>query len=183
MNESDIPVQSARSILVATLLALFFSAVILVVAVLPAEYNIDPTGLGKSLGLTQLSGAEANETEIIEPDKVVSGEKQGFRGDRNQIVVPPMQGIEYKLQLAQYGKLKYEWQSVGGPLYFDFHGEPQGDTSGFFESYSIGTSSSMSGTLTTPFEGSHGWYWRNDSPRPITVTLVTQGKYTVLGIK
>lgn len=38
----------------ATMAALLVAALVIVVAVLPAEYGIDPTGLGKRLGLTQM---------------------------------------------------------------------------------------------------------------------------------
>jgi hypothetical protein len=38
----------------ATMAAVLLAALITVVAVLPAEYGIDPTGLGKRLGLTQM---------------------------------------------------------------------------------------------------------------------------------
>jgi hypothetical protein len=46
----------------------------------------------------------------------------------------------------------------GTPLYFDLHGEPQGDTTGYFESYAIATLRAMKGSFTSPFSGSHGWY-------------------------
>jgi hypothetical protein len=38
----------------ATLLAVVVAAILVVTAVLPAEYGIDPTGLGRRLGLTQM---------------------------------------------------------------------------------------------------------------------------------
>lgn len=41
----------------ATVLAVLSAMVLLVVAVLPAEYGLDPTGMGKRLGLLQLSQA------------------------------------------------------------------------------------------------------------------------------
>lgn len=38
----------------ATIAAVVVAALVIVVAVLPAEYGVDPTGLGKRLGLTQM---------------------------------------------------------------------------------------------------------------------------------
>ena len=37
---------------------------ILVVAILPAEYGIDPTGLGSTLGLVNIAKNDATETEL-----------------------------------------------------------------------------------------------------------------------
>src|SRR5688572_17099524 len=45
---------SSRSLLRSTLIALATAAVLLVTAVLPAEYGVDPTGIGRVLGLTQM---------------------------------------------------------------------------------------------------------------------------------
>jgi hypothetical protein len=44
----------ARGLLRATLLAVIAAAAITVGVVLPAEYGVDPTGIGRVLGLTQM---------------------------------------------------------------------------------------------------------------------------------
>jgi hypothetical protein len=66
-------------------------------------------------------------------------------------------------------------------LYFDFHGEPAGDTTGYFKSYQENTLSESKGTQLIPFEGSHGWYWKNETAKPISVMLRTEGRYRVIG--
>ncbi|WP_310571366.1 hypothetical protein [Gemmatimonas sp.] len=38
----------------ATLVAVVVAVAVLITAVLPAEYGVDPTGLGRRLGLTQM---------------------------------------------------------------------------------------------------------------------------------
>jgi hypothetical protein len=45
---------SSRTLLRSTLLALAVAAALLVTVVLPAEYAIDPTGIGRVLGLTRM---------------------------------------------------------------------------------------------------------------------------------
>lgn len=45
---------SARALARSTLLAAVVAALLLVTTVLPAEYGIDPTGIGRVLGLTQM---------------------------------------------------------------------------------------------------------------------------------
>jgi hypothetical protein len=49
---SELP--SSRSLLRSTAIAAATAAVLLVTAVLPAEYGVDPTGVGRLLGLTQM---------------------------------------------------------------------------------------------------------------------------------
>jgi hypothetical protein len=51
---------STGKIVTATIFALIVGAIVLVVAVLPAEYGIDPLGTGKALGLLELAQANAN---------------------------------------------------------------------------------------------------------------------------
>ncbi len=34
-----------------------------------------------------------------------------------------------------------------------------------------------SGVLEAAFDGKHGWFWRNRSSKPVTVTLRTEGDY------
>jgi hypothetical protein len=45
---------SARSLLRSTLIALAVAIALLITVVLPAEYGIDPTRIGRVLGLTQM---------------------------------------------------------------------------------------------------------------------------------
>ncbi len=59
---------SARKLVKATLGSIVVAAMILVTTVLPAEYGIDPTGIGARLGLDALaSTAEAAERPVPQP--------------------------------------------------------------------------------------------------------------------
>ena len=71
----------------------------------------------------------------------------------------------------------YAWKTDGEVLFFDFHGEPANDTSGYFKSFANGTNSESSGSLTATFTGTHGWYWKNSSAKPVVITLKTRGDY------
>lgn len=172
------------SCIVSTVLAL----VILLIAVLPAEFNIDPTGLGNKLGLTQLANTTNEEDRpiAIACDKNSTQDQQEnltHWQDQVIIVLPPHKGVEYKFNIEKDQVFDFEWQTLAKkPLYFDFHGEPKGDTSGYFRSYKETTDYQSSGTLNPPFSGSHGWYWENKSGRTITIHLKTKGNYTVKGL-
>ncbi|KGJ90995.1 hypothetical protein [Colwellia psychrerythraea] len=166
--------QKSRSLLKATVISLVIAIVVLVLFILPAEYNIDPTGVGEKLGLTVFN----NEAKPV--DTAVS--KQGQQ-DSVILIVPAGKGIEYKLAMKQYSKATYEWTTESGELYVDLHGEPKGDTTGYFESYTIATANEMKGSFTAPFEGSHGWYWKNKSNKDIQVQLIFNGEYAIEGLK
>lgn len=97
--------------------------------------------------------------------------------DSISVTIPEDDYIEYKLYMDKDATLEYTWETNGEPLFFDFHGEPAGDTSGYFKSYRESTERQASGTLTTPFAGTHGWYWRNDSEQPVTIQLKINGAY------
>jgi len=85
--------------------------------------------------------------------------------------------LEYKFRMKKDAKLQYSWDTGGDKLFFDFHGEPKGDTTGYFKSYKESTNSKSSGFFTAPFEGVHGWYWKNINNKPVTVTLRVKGDY------
>lgn len=179
MSEREQSIQPAKTLAKAFTAALILAIIIFLTIVLPAEYNIDPTGVGDKLGLTILAAPAPEQILVvaqIQGDSVV-------RKDETTITIPADKGLEYKFHLQQYAKLKYEWSSGESVLYFDLHGEPQGDTTGYFESFAEASSNEMKGSMTAPFEGSHGWYWRNDSDKEVVVSLKTQGSYEIIGLK
>ena len=96
------------------------------------------------------------------------------------VIIPARGEKEYKLQLAKGKSLEYTWQTNKGELFFDFHGEPKGDSTGYFKSFKKGTTSHENGNLTTVFEGTHGWYWKNNGAEPVTVHLKISGFYEEL---
>ena len=148
---------------------------------MPAEYNIDPTGMGNKLGLTVFNDEKAITTATNSAQSEV--EKPQGESEQIKVVVPARSGVEYKFVMEQYQKIKYQWQTDGASLYFDLHGEPQGDTTGYFESYAIAELNGMKGSFTTPFAGSHGWYWKNTTDFPVTVQLIVKGEYLKHGLK
>ena len=178
MNEITFPLQSVPTLIKATVVALIMAIVVFMTIVLPAEFNYDPTGVGSYLGLTVF----AKETPVVAAAQPPGEQSPQFQQNQVTVSVPPNMGVEYKFSIQKYGNLSYEWATNGEPLYFDFHGEPKGDTSGYFESYAIATTHEMQGSMTVPFEGVHGWYWKNVSDKEIVVTLKTQGNYQVIGL-
>ena len=182
-HELEHTVQSKKTLLKATAFAAVLAVIVFFVAILPAEFGTDPTGLGKMMRLTQLSGqtstAQAATTQVASTKPTLSDQE-----DSVDISIPAGKGLEYKFYLVGGDAMRYGWSTKGGELlYFDFHGEPQGDTTGYFESYTIRTANNGRGSFTASFEGSHGWYWKNKGHTDIVVTLQTEGSYKIIGLK
>jgi len=93
------------------------------------------------------------------------------------VTIPARGDKEYKLHIDKGATFEYSWETDGIELFFDFHGEPKGDTSGYFKSFEKNTSSQESGSLTTTFSGTHGWYWKNNTLSPVIIVLKTKGEY------
>jgi hypothetical protein len=193
MYDTNPPVQSLKSLLIASVFATLLAGLILITTVLPAEYGIDPTGFGRLTGLTALSAQTTANTqpqaiacvETNSTGKLTQTDNQPPATqwqDTVKILVPAGKGLEYKFHLQKGATLEYAWTTDGAGLYFDFHGEPQGDKTGYFKSYQETTDSQANGSLVAPFEGSHGWYWENKTDSPVTVVLNTKGAYRILGL-
>lgn len=97
--------------------------------------------------------------------------------DTISIRIPSRGDKEYKLLLAEGASMEYAWRTDGGELFYDFHGEPSGDTTGYFESFRKDTSGEDGGVLKASFAGTHGWYWKNNSWSPVTIELKVRGAY------
>ncbi|WP_433942271.1 hypothetical protein [Brevundimonas diminuta] len=77
--------------------------------------------------------------------------------------------------MTEGAKARFTWTSSGGRLNFDTHADRPGVS---YHGYGKGSSQSETGELTAAFTGSHGWFWRNRTGAPVTVTLKTEGAYT-----
>ncbi len=167
---------STRALVKSTCLALAIAGIALVSFILPAEYNIDPLGIGNKLGLTALATATPGVNSVATTEAVNAS-------DYVEVTVPAGRGVEFKFAMQQFKTMQYHWVTDGTALFFDLHGEPEGDTSGYFESYAIATLREMKGSYTTPFAGVHGWYWKNTSDQAVTISLTVSGEYQLLGLK
>jgi len=172
--------------------ALLAGALILAFVVLPAEYNIDPTGAGKALGLTALSG-EVDDTLDAQPATAVSVtavkvseqtrdtiiRATPYRSDEKTLTLAPHSGVEVKAQMKAGDQFVFSWKSTG-PVKMDMHGEASLTASDFSTYWKHKGLSEAHGSFTAPFAGIHGWYWRNQGDAAVTITLKTSGFYEKL---
>lgn len=165
----------------ASALAVAVAGLILVAAVLPAEYGIDPSGIGKALGLTQLSGA-ANKAADVAPvaaagaAATLSKSERPLRSDEMSVTLQPGEGAEVKAQISKGEQFVFSWSTDGAAVKSDMHGEPFNPKPNEFTTYwKVAQQSAGQGTFVAPFDGSHGWFWRNKGAKPVTIKVRVSG--------
>jgi len=210
LNELPSTAQLLRSTIIAAIIA----CVLLVTVVMPSEYAIDPTGVGRALGLTQMGEVKiqlaeearadeaaaqtptplpaeniaaapaapptttATPAEVIPAPEQPAAPEQAALQHEMSITLSPNQGAEVKLEMKQGAKVNYSWTANGGVVNYDTHGDPYNAPRDFYHGYGKGRSTAEdSGVLEAAFDGKHGWFWRNRTSKPVTVTLRTQGDY------
>ena len=189
-SDESIPPDSLPSLRVLgwlSLLALIVIATLVAMVVLPAETGRDPTGVGQRLGLTEMGriklalarGAAAAPTARTK--RVAIGAAGSPWRDSMAITLQPTEGIEVKMSMRASEKARYAWTTNGGEVYFNMHGEPHDPPKDYAaHRYGKGTSAGESGELVAAFDGVHGWFFRNRTDVPVTITLKTGGAYLVL---
>ncbi|MRR07314.1 MAG: hypothetical protein EG828_10300 [Deltaproteobacteria bacterium] len=171
----------------ATGIAVILACAILVTAVLPAEFGIDPTGVGRVMGLTAMNAAEASTTQSplfsiaslfgMRSAVTMAKSKAPLRNDDMSVTLQPAEGAEIKAYMRKGDQFVFNWSAEGGPVNFDMHGEKPNDD-GRFTSYWKGMQQTgAQGAFLAPFDGTHGWYWRNRGDKPVTVKLKVSGFY------
>tara|TARA_R110002049_G_scaffold29552_14_gene100446 strand:- start:12062 stop:13243 length:1182 start_codon:yes stop_codon:yes gene_type:complete len=143
------------------------------------EHSTNP----EEFSVVKDTAKSVSDVELVAIEKATELPIQPQWKDSIIVTIPARDYKEYKLFLEKGSELEYTWETDGEQLFFDFHGEPEGDTSGYFKSYNKSTENQASGTLTTPFSGTHGWYWKNDTKQAVTITLNVKGAYQRLDIE
>lgn len=189
-SRSELP--SSKQLFRSTLIALAAASAILVTVVLPSEYAIDVTGIGRLLGLTEMGEIKAQLTEeaAIDAAQDAAASKAGMVDaantpvtlpaatdvwrDEMQVVLTPGQGAEIKLRMKAAARAPFSWSVKGGVVNFDMHGEGSGQSI----SYEKGRGApSGEGVLEAAFDGNHGWFWRNRGDADVTVIIRARGEY------
>lgn len=116
-----------------------------------------------------------------EPESGPTTQAPGQREDTETFTLAAGASMEYKLFMQEGAQMEFSW-SAPRAIYYDFHGDREGDTSGAFTRHKSGTAALDQGTFTSPFQGRHGWYWENKNAQPVTITLTTRGDYIIVGV-
>lgn len=137
---------------------------------------------GGYLFLMQMHGYDhvTNAKEFVGKTESVQKTEVTNRTDWKDMIlvtIPARGDTEYKLLFPKGTTFEYSWETNGAELFYDFHGEPKGDKTGYFKSFKKSTENKSSGTLTTSFEGTHGWYWKNNTSSAVNIVLKVNGDY------
>lgn len=197
------PLPTSAQLFKATGIAMLAAGLILITTVLPAEYGIDPTGIGSKLGIYGMSTATAppKPAEAVPANVSVSnapvaatanpntGELRNayvsqnltpFQSQEMSVTLAPGEGAEVKARMLKGAQFTFAWDAGGTPVEFDMHGEKLNAAKDEFTSYWLADLPQAAGTFTAPFDGSHGWYWQNNSVAPVTVKVRVSGFYSEL---
>ncbi|MCR9073570.1 MAG: transmembrane anchor protein [Alphaproteobacteria bacterium] len=187
------PKQLRRS----TIAAVIGAAFIGVGVYLPAEYGIDPTGVGNILGLTEMGeikrqlAREAAEDEAVHGNRdqssslmddifglfVGAAHAQEAWTDTVTFTLAPDASAEIKLVMGEGDIAEYVWVADGGRINFDLHAHGDGQS----VDYDRGRGATDgAGSIEAPFPGEHGWFWRNRDDSNVAVTLQLRGTYSKL---
>jgi hypothetical protein len=202
-SSEDLP--TSKQLIRSTLIAIFVAIVVLVGAVLPAEYGVDPTGVGSLLGLKAMGEIKVNleqeeiahspsvlqngintQTTVPTPMPLVARpememvDKKPIKTDVVEHTLSPGEAIEFKLEMKQDAVAQYKWTTTNGKLNHDTHGDGYRGTKQFI-SYKKGRMiTSDQGEIKAAFDGYHGWFWRNRDDKPVSFRLETSGDYIAL---
>ncbi|MFH7321264.1 transmembrane anchor protein [Desulfurivibrio sp. D14AmB] len=192
-NPADLP--SSAKLIKSTFVAAVVAAFLLVVAILPAEYGIDPTGFGKVLGLTKMGAIKTSlareaaaqgtiEPAAIQPVQPIQEEVPTavepvteLRKDSMEFSLAPNEGKEIKLTLNKGERARYAWYTDGAAANFDGHSDSVKHKIDY-RSWQKGRSPREEGELVAEFDGKHGWFWRNRTSKPMKITLLVEGEYS-----
>jgi hypothetical protein len=205
MYNSDMPsraeLPSTRQLIRSSAIAAVAAVVLLYTVVLPAEYGVDPTGIGRTLGLTPMGeiktrlaretaedgaaaqtakpapepvpkAVEAEPTPAATPSPPPSA--SAWR-DAMTFTLTPGQGTEIKLKMQAGEKALFSWKVQGGVVNFDTHGDAIGRSISYEKGRAVAADE---GELVAAFTGKHGWFWRNRGDADVTVVLQTGGAYS-----
>ena len=184
-----------RTLLRSTLKAAGVAALLLVTVVMPAEYGVDPTGIGGALGLQRMgeikmqlareaeaedaadasAGSPAELAAVADP---VVTDSAAARSDEMSVTLTPGEGTEVKLAMNEGARVTYSWASAGGAVNYDLHGDSENPPRSYYGYEKASGVESDEGVLEAAFTGSHGWFWRNRGRQNVTVTLRTSGEYS-----
>lgn len=167
-------------------------AILVLGFIFPAEYNSDPLGIGRLTGVGDLyapdevtfegEGAAAAAYASPRPMKTHAVEFElGPAGSESE-------AMEYKVFMQPNQRFLYTWQAsnaaggpVSDPVEFDFHGHTVVEDENMVVGEYIQDSAYRdTGGFTAPFEGIHGWYFKNHSPEPTAIRIEFEGFFEIV---
>ncbi|WP_291215904.1 transmembrane anchor protein [Hydrogenophaga sp.] len=211
MYNSDSPTRAelptSKQLVRSTILAAVSAVVLLVAVVLPAEYGVDPTGIGRVLRMTDMgeikqqlaAEAEADAATAASPAPAQPSEAAtGMPSANAPQAQPPAPApapqapavtwrdeMPFTLTPGEGTEIKLKMTEGSKAQYSwvveggEVNFDTHGDAPGKSISYEKGRGvAADEGVLEAAFTGNHGWFWRNRGQADVKVILRTAGDYT-----
>ena len=182
-----------RTRLIAAVAGSLVVAILIVLgAILPAEFNRDPLGLGKLSGLSRLWAPDEKTVDSREGAARAHEYATPFRTDVVEIPLGDFLAgvekseLEYKVSMKKDATLIYSWEVIGAADPRDFHFDQHGHTTPApgqpmtVATWRQGFGLKQQGALTAPFDGIQGWQFSNSSEKPVIVRLRLAGFYDLI---
>lgn len=199
MTDAPLPSQlklKPKTLALVTGSGLLIGTLIVVGAIMPAEYNVDPLGIGKLSGIARLWAPEETniDTSAGAAGPLAREYDTPFRTDIVEIPLTDFMGgakgseLEYKVHMKKGETLAYAWEVVGtagaNDLHYDFHGHTTPDRASgenmVVATYKQGFALKGQGALTAPFDGIQGWQFANSADGAIVVRVRLAGFYELV---
>ena len=190
-----------RGLIRATLGAMAVALAVLVLFWLPAEYGVDPTGLGRVMGLTQMGEIKQQlYAEAADEDAVLAAQAAAERVSADPALLGRLDALEAQVAAiaaalgaapatapptpeqaapAWRDEVSYTLAPTQGieiklVMSEGARAEFQWTANGAVLNYDT---HGDGGGQSVTYDGNHGWFWRNRTDAPVTFTLRTRGDY------
>ena len=137
----------------------------------PAVAAPEPASDASAAEAAPVAAAEA--APVAEPAPAATQTAPEWR-DEVSYTLAPGEGIEVKLVMEEGQTARFFWTANGAVVNYDTHGDGSGQKVSYEQGRGV---PEQAGELTAAFTGNHGWFWRNRTDAPVTVTLRTAGDY------
>lgn len=143
----------------------------------PAAVELAATAPVETAAAPAAPEAEAAPTTGEPVEKAVAEAAAPEWRDEISYTLDPGEGIEVKLTMEEGQVARFFWTANGSVVNFDLHGDGGGQSISYEQGRAV---PEATGDLIAAFTGNHGWFWRNRTEVPVTVTLRTGGEYAEL---
>lgn len=161
--------------------------------VLPAEYNMDPLGVGRLSGVARLwAPAERTMDTTAGSAPLARDYDAPLRSDVIEIPLTDFMGgakgseLEYKVRMKEGATLVFAWEAIGAAnardIHYDFHGHttPTGREAMTVATYRQDFGVRQRGALTAPFDGIQGWQFSNTGDKAVVIRVRLSGFYELV---
>lgn len=186
---------SPKTLISVSLGAIVVGALIVLGAILPAEFNHDPLGIGKLSGIGRIWAPAEHKLDVNSSSVPLAREyATAFRSDVIEIPLTGFLGgahgseLEYKFRMKKDATLIFAWEVIGADkatdVRFDFHGHttPAAGSKELMQvaSYKEAYGLKQQGALTAPFDGIEGWQFSNSGDKDVVVRIRASGFYDLI---